>query len=151
MAVDYMIMILNYWFPLLNGRTTHIFSVITYAMALLSLPYLIGVCDKEEENILSDEKVKFTHVWLFFNYPIFRVFSLILLFVLFPLYLISAFTDNKGFMIFRIIDRMFFPALTAFSYFIATDPPRPCKGRIREWAESFAAGFKKLAPMKVQY
>lgn len=145
-----MIHIINRWFPILWFFPSTIFFMMFSGFSLYYSWIIFNLCDKAEKNILDGKMVK---VFLFSigdnGIPVIRKGCLLLVCFLLPFNLEGVLT-TKGVMVFKIIYFTLIPAITAFFYFLSVDPPPICKGKIREWIESFAAGFKKLAVVKAE-
>ncbi|MDO8676750.1 MAG: hypothetical protein Q7K16_03860 [Candidatus Azambacteria bacterium] len=144
-----MTMIINFWFPLLHYYPTSIPDVIIGSIVLFICLKNLIFCDRAEEKILSDERVKVFGGPL--NTPIIRFVFLVMItmaYINIP-GILMIILDAKGILIFKIIYITLPLAMASFMYFLAIDPPMPCKGKIHEWVESFAAGFKKLVPIKI--
>lgn len=142
-----MIMVLGYWLPLFPTKLPVIFVVLA---GLLNIKCLIemNLCDKAENAALNDERVRIFNP---LNYvPILRILWVYATIVI-SWMLIYAFTINsKGIFIAEAVLVSYAPSITAFKYLVSVDPPTPGKSKIREWAESFSAGFRKLVPIKAK-
>ena len=146
MVASVMVVIFNYWFP---GILSYQSSLIQVAICgLISMFCLFDMvrCDKAEKSTFNNERVRMFHP-LYYS-PVNRLLWIFLasLMILAVPFIIA---NNKGYLVFKALDLAFAPAFAAFKYFISVDPPSSGKSKIREWCESFSAGFRKLAPMKV--
>lgn len=143
-----MIPIIGFWFPLLSSKLSVIAVIIFVFVSLILLRDMYN-CDRAEANIFSSSRTKFFGsfsyspnwriLWL-----IFAIFDVIKIFIIFFI------SSNQGIFLFKILNEMFGIDIMLFNYFISVDPPTPGKSKIREWAESFSAGFRKLVPIKAK-
>ncbi|HEY4495354.1 MAG TPA: hypothetical protein VJC01_02815 [Candidatus Paceibacterota bacterium] len=147
MVASVMVVIFNYWFPgILHYQSSPIQVVLCSLISMFCLFDMIK-CDKAEKSAFNDERVRMFSP-LYYS-PVNRLLwiflaSLTILAVPFTI------ASNKGYLIFKTLELAFAPALTAFKYLISVDPPSLGKSKIREWIESFSAGFRKLVQAKAQ-
>ncbi len=146
MTASVMVDVINFWFLVL-AKPTSILRAVLGGLVLMACYFGLVQCDKAEENSFSNERAKFFSGII--CTPIARFIFIITALMSADIIMMMVFSA-KGIMVFNIIRNLYSIALVAFLYFVAIDPPTLCKGKIKEWAESFAAGFKKLAPMKVR-
>ena len=146
MVASVMVVIFNYWFPgILHYQSSPIQVVLCSLISMFCLFDMIK-CDKAEKSAFNDERVRMFSP-LYYS-PVNRLLWIFLasLMILAVPFIIA---NNKGYLVFKALDLAFAPAFATFKYFISVDPPSSGKSKIREWCESFSAGFRKLAPMKV--
>ena len=143
MIASCMVSVINFWFPLLSFPTT-ILGMVFNGTISLTLLTLLTPCDEAEKNVFSHKRMLF-----FIHTPILRFVSLMFTFNVVPLLFFIVIVTSKG-IIDNAINNAYMVSSTAFLYLTSIHPPTPGKSKIREWAESFAAGFKKLVPIKIQ-
>lgn len=144
MIASMMVLVMNYWFPVL-GSSTGAWHIMFAVIASISFLIELNQCDRAEKNVFSNKRVLF-----FIRTPTIRFIILMMSFTVIPWLLADIISEKKGILIFKIISDAYVIVFPAFLYLTSIDPPTPGKSKIREWAESFAAGFKKLIPIKVQ-
>lgn len=141
--IDIMITILNYWFPLLEKQTNLIYTIFEI-LILFACISVTTECDRAEQSAQSDNPTKS---------PL-ECSSVLRLTVLFFLCAMSIPMDIKSLMVshgvfaFKFYHLISDIAFIAYVYLISVHPLPPGKSKIREWIESFAAGFMKQAPSR---
>lgn len=142
-----MTVVFNYWFPLMLGYSVPLPFIIFYTIISISLLKKMNLCDKAENFIFNNDRVKVFHP-MDYSLPTRFLWICGTILVIFLLFVIT--TSSDGYFIFKALAYAYTPTTMAFYYFIAVDPPAPGKSKIREWAESFSAGFQKLIPIKTK-
>lgn len=139
LALSVMVMVANYWFPLL-GRDGNIFSLIV-SVVFIFIARRMYYCDKAEDEVLTEEKTNF---FAEDNNLMGRIL-LLFLSILDLFGFLMAINMPRGILIFKVLDCLYFPVYSAFMYFIVVMPLPPGKSKIQEWAENISAYFKKFA------
>ncbi len=142
-TIDVMILIFNYWFPLLGEQTNAIGTVLCILVFLLFIS-MMTKCDQAEQAAQSNNPTKFM-----IEFPPFVRFGWILCVssIVFPTEIVRL-MDANGIFIFKFWSLIGSIGFVAFIYLVNVHPLPPGKSKVREWIKSFAAGFAKLAPLR---
>lgn len=144
-VVGFIIATLNYWFPILGRKTNPITAGVMAFGVFTSFSYYFPLCDRAEET--TSYGVKMFNPLLYS--PFFRIAIVFGGVIDISIYVSSVIFANE-FLLAKLIDGVMGPAYAAFLYFVALDPPRVDKSKIREWAEGFASIFYKPAAVTVK-
>lgn len=160
-STSILVFVLNYWMPLLSVPSDLLFAIVMGIFLLYFLVRMRHADQMEERSSRINEHIRLPEDWMLRNE-----------FVPFPAYLTEIHQKNAlarlghlafctfffilslyidlvapgGLLFFKLLKNIYFPCMVASDYFMAVFPLPPGKSKIREWAESFAAGLKKLMP-----
>lgn len=145
-AIITLMYILNYWFPLLSFKTPMFSTLVNVAVTALMFR-IMNDCDTADNTALCEKKAKVN--FGLFDYPIIRLFLFIWLIIV-PRALQGVLSSPQGIPICNILAATSPIWWFMFAYFIVVHPLPPAKSKIQEWSESFAAGFAKPIPIRVE-
>lgn len=145
-AIIILMYILNYWFPLLSFKTP-MFSTLVNVVVTALMFLIMSDCDTANNAALCEKKAKVN--FGLFDYLVTRLFLFINLFTV-PWEIQHALSVPQGIIVCNILAATSAIWWYMFAYFIAVHPLPPAKSKIREWIESFAAGFAKPIPIRVE-
>lgn len=143
MMIHLMIIILNYWFPLLEKETSLVGTIIE-SLVFLACIFMTTLCDQAEQSAQSDNPTKFLGECS----PGLRlIIVLSTCIMIIPPDITSLMISNGVFALkcYRLVSDI---AFIAYAYLISVHPLPPGKNKIQELIESFAAGFMKRAPLR---
>ena len=141
-GLDILANIGNYWLHFL-ARETNIVQLVLGITVITFLFKDMYLCDRDEDNAIDSSNRATTFHYLYKSQVV-RLMFVFTAFWLLPLGVGELLTGKAAFT-FRLLSFLYMYAITAFFYFIAVDPLPPGKSKIREWAESFVAGFRRLS------
>jgi hypothetical protein len=140
--------LINYWLHVFEPPPSLI-SVIINGGMLVWMFLLMSVCDIAEQNALSSERTK-TDFGSLTREPWFRLllaFNVFMIMIMLPRFY-PVLTKTQ--FIAMLIRSLGYIAMVSFCYLINVDPLPPSKSKIKEWIESFAAGFAKRIPIRAE-
>lgn len=141
---DFIIVACNYWIKILYVETIFLQVVIAPLLIWILTDY-VYMMDKSDRHLHKGNRTKL--VTAFTILPAFRIIVLILSSLVF-ISLPGAYFAEKGFWLFNINHELVLIYIALGAYFASVDPLPPGVSKIREWIESFNAGFQKLQPLE---
>lgn len=134
----------NYWIRVLYFKSLFL-DVVVAPICIWFWKDHIYMMDKSDEHLFGGNRTKLLNVWMIM--PLARTIGLIIS----PLSffgLRNAYFAEKGFWLFNINYELVVIYMTLGAYFASVDPLSPGVSKVREWIESFNAGFRKLQPLR---
>lgn len=137
---------MNYWFKFLGDHAASVTQVVMGILVISSLALDTHKMDKADQKLFSGSRALVKPKTPLINRGWRMLLFLAFVVEIFLFHHVFV-QDRSGVLFFKLVHHFLALELAAAAYFAAVTPLPPGKSKIREFVESFSAGFKKLAPV----
>ncbi|MEK7636589.1 MAG: hypothetical protein AAB362_02785 [Patescibacteria group bacterium] len=133
-VISSLVQVGNYWIPVL-GYSSDVLSFFVNGFFGLWFIRLTYFCTKAEERVLLGKELGQAegNAFMIFDAPMVRLFLLCVGCVGTFLFILNELIGKvDGLFLFRVIDYLFFPAVSSFAYFLAVSSLPPGKSTVQE-------------------